>query len=183
MRAGVAVALLFVAASTARADTRAERWLRDHGSLEWIAAAGGWRSGLGTDAQVPGFDALAGGTELLLGLDIYGPLGVVLTGRFLGGEARSEKFLEGLGGVGLQVRLSDLVRLRAGAAAGQAIDQADTATMVGGWVAGSVDLFALGGGRLALAISLRLDVDALLGVAPTLPDQSLALALGFGLRY
>ena len=137
---------------------------------------------------MPGFDALGGGTELVLGLDVYGPLGVVLTGRFLGGLQRGDEFLEGLGGVGLQLRLSETVRVRAGAAAGQASNKDDVAVLVGGWLAGSVDLFALGGGRLSMALSLRLDVDGLVGATKVgidkrLPDQSLALALGLGLRY
>jgi hypothetical protein len=110
--------------------------------------------------------------------------------------------LDGAGGLGLQLRVSDWVRLRGGAAAGQLRAGIPAslrnggpseiqAITVGGWLAASVDLFALGG-HIATTISLRLDVDGLLGLpapppsggsARVLPDQTLALALGLGFRY
>jgi hypothetical protein len=59
----------------------------------------------------------------------------------------------------------------------------DSATLVGGLLAGSFDLFPLGGGRLATALHARLDVDGNLGAHVRLPDTSLALAVGLGFRY
>jgi hypothetical protein len=196
----IALSLVLVCA-TAHADTSGARWLREHGTLEWVAAAGGWRTGLSPASggeRVPGFEALAGGTELTLGLEVYGGLAIILNGRFLGGEERGSggQILDGSGGIGLQLRASDWVRLRAGAAAGQlrssipAELRAGGATelqaiTVGGWLAASIDLFALGG-HVASSISLRLDVDAMLNTpaAPVLlPDQTLALSLGLGFRY
>ena len=82
----------------------------------------------------------------------------------------------------LQLRLGR-VRLRAGPAAGQAQWRGDRATLVGALVAGSIDLFALGGGRLSTTILVRLDIDADLGATTYLPDSSVALALGVGVRY
>jgi hypothetical protein len=189
-----ALALVIALSSVARADTRGTTWLRERGTLEWVTAAGGWRTGLSSDQRVPGFEALAGGTELSAGIELYAGLALILNGRFLGGQARGQQFLDGAGGIGLQLRVSDWVRLRAGAAAGQIRAGVPndlrgpseiTAVTVGGWLAASIDLFVLGG-HLATSISLRLDVDALLAESSTvavLPDQSLALALGLGFRY
>jgi hypothetical protein len=179
------LALLLVS-SAAHADSR---FLRERFTFEWMAASGGWRTSLGSDLQAPGAEALAGGTEVVIALDFYGPLGVAFDGRFLGGLSKNastntydQRFFEGLGGLALQLHVSDTVRLRAGAAAGQVIDGTPTGVLVGGWLAASIDLFAIGG-RLALALSLRLDADAVLDAPPTLPDASLGLALGLGLRY
>jgi len=186
MRRLVACALLLY---TARAGADSGRFLRERFTFEWMAASGGWRTSLGADLRAPGSEALAGGTEVMLAFDVYGPLGVALDGRFLGGLTKSaagdsydRRFIEGLGGVGLQLHVSDAVRLRAGAAAGQLIAGDATGILVGGWLAASIDLFAIGG-RLALALSLRLDADAVLDAPPALPGSSLALAVGFGLRY
>jgi hypothetical protein len=159
-------------------------WLRERINLEWVAGAGAWRSSLGTDVRAPGFDAFAGGGELLVGLDIGLGLGLVLTGRVLAGAVSNvTTYLEGLGGVGVQLRLGNRVRIRAGAAAGQARWHGDAATLVGGFLAGSIDLFALGGGRLSTALTVRLDIDADVGAQTYLPDQSLAFAVGLGFRY
>jgi hypothetical protein len=159
-------------------------WLRERINLEWVAGAGGWRSSLGTDVRAPGFDAFAGGGELLVGLDIGLGLGIVLTGRVLAGAVSNvTTYLEGLGGVALQLRLGARARIRAGAVAGQARWRGDAATLIGGFLAGSIDLFALGGGRLSTALTVRLDIDADVGAQTYLPDQSLALAVGLGFRY
>ena len=55
--------------------------------------------------------------------------------------------------------------------------------IVGGFVAGSIDVFPLGAGRLSTTVSLRFDVDADVGATTFLPDASVALALGLGVRY
>lgn len=177
----VAVLLLF--GSLAHAQRAA--WLRERLDVEWVVGTGGWRSAMSAgDMRAPGFDALAGGGEIVLGLDIGVGLAVVGDGRVLAGRAGEghQTYFEALGSLALQLRLGR-VRLRAGPAAGQAQWRGDKATLVGGFLAASIDLFALGGGRLSTTILVRLDVDAELGAMTYLPDSSLALALGVGVRY
>jgi hypothetical protein len=157
-------------------------WLRDHADLEWVVAQGGWRSSLGNDQRAPGFSVFAGGGELCAGLDIAFGLGVVAVGRVLAGAGGGYSYFEGTGGAALQLRVSR-VRVRLGAVAGQVSYGDDSATMVGGLLAGSFDLFSLGGGRLSTALTARLDVDGNLGARVRLPDESLALAIGLGFRY
>jgi hypothetical protein len=181
-RLAIALVVLLLAPPLARAQAA---WLRDRLDVEWVVAAGGWRSAMGaTDARSPGFDALAGGGEFVLGLDVGAGLAVVGDARVMAGRAGEghQTYFEALGSLALQLRLGR-VRLRAGPAAGQAQWRGDKATLVGGFVGGSIDLFALGGGRLSTTILVRLDVDADLGATTYLPDSSVALALGFGVRY
>jgi hypothetical protein len=182
------VAFLLLVPSLARAQAA---WLRERLDVEWVVATGGWRSAMGaTDARSPGFDALAGGGEFVLGLDVGAGLAVVGDGRVLAGEAGStatagggsRTFFEGVGGLALQLRLGR-VRLRAGPAAGQTKWRGDQATLVGGFVGTSIDVFPLGGGRLSTTFMLRLDLDADVGAATVLPDASAAVALGLGVRY
>ncbi|HEX8951564.1 MAG TPA: hypothetical protein VF945_06945, partial [Polyangia bacterium] len=131
----------------------------------------------------PGFDALAGGGELVLGLDVGAGLAVVGDARVLAGEAGgAHTFFEGIGSLALQLRLGR-ARLRGGPSAGQAKWRGDQATLVGGFVAASIDVFALGPGRLSTTVSVRFDLDADLGATTFLPDASAALALGLGVRY
>ena len=182
VRVALMVAMLLLVPSLARAQAA---WLRDRLDVEWVVAAGGWRSAMGsnTDERAPGFDALAGGGELVLGLDVGAGLAVVGDGRVLAGEAGGpHTFFEGLGSLALQLRLGR-VRLRAGPAAGQAKYRGETATLVGGFVGTSIDVFPLGAGRLSTTVSLRLDFDGDLGAVTFLPDASVALALGLGVRY
>jgi hypothetical protein len=176
-----ALALVLLAPSAAHAQAA---WLRDRLDVEWVVATGGWRSAMGaSDARSPGFDALAGGGEFVLGLDVGAGLALVGDGRVLAGEAGgTHTFFEALGGLALQLRLGR-ARLRAGPAAGQARWRGDQATLAGGFVAGSIDVFPLGAGRLSTTVSLRLDLDADVGAALYLPDASAALALGLGVRY
>jgi len=178
-----ALLLALPLSTPAHADTRSARYVRERGTLEWVTGAASWRTSIGNDARVPGFEAVMGGGEIILGLDVYATLGVFVSGRFLGGTERGRRYLEGIGGLGLQLRVNDWVRLRAGAAAGQSLMPDDQAVLVGGFLVASIDLFSLGNGRVAFALSLRLDIDAMVGAATTLPDQTLALALGLGLRY
>jgi hypothetical protein len=186
MKRLVACALLLI---SARAAADSGRFLRERFTLEWMAAAGGWRVSLGSDLRAPGAEALGGGTEVVLALDVYGPIGIAVDGRFLGGLAKDpvtdgyqQRFFEGLAGLALQLHITEQVRLRGGAAAGQLQSGDGTAVLVGGWLAVSIDLFAIGG-RLSFALSLRLDADAVLDAPPDLPTSSLALALGLGIRY
>jgi hypothetical protein len=79
--------------------------------------------------------------------------------------------------------VSDRVRLKASPAAGQLTVAGASAVLVGGFLAGSVDVVAFGGGRVAATIGLRFDVDGVVNGDKTLPQASIALALGVGLRY
>ncbi|MDB4968673.1 MAG: hypothetical protein JWN44_4362 [Myxococcales bacterium] len=160
-------------------------WLRDRLDVEWVVGTGGWRAAMGSgDVRTPGFDALAGGGEFVLGLDIGVGLAIVGDGRVMAGRAGSsgQTYFEALGSLALQLRLGR-VRLRAGPAAGQAIWRGDRATLVGAFIGGSIDLFPLGNGRLSTTILVRLDLDADLGAMTYLPDSSVALAIGIGVRY
>ncbi|MFI5290545.1 MAG: hypothetical protein ACHQ17_12885, partial [Polyangia bacterium] len=69
-------ALALLAPGRARADTTGARWLRERGSIEWMVGAGGWRTGLGLDPRATGFQAVAGGTEVVLGVDFMPAVGV-----------------------------------------------------------------------------------------------------------
>jgi hypothetical protein len=181
-------ATLLLAAAPARAQAA---WLRDRLDVEWVVATGGWRAAMSaSDQHAPGFDALAGGGEFVLGLEVGAGLAVVGDGRVLAGEAGldlavtsgSRIFFEALGSLALQLRLGH-VRLRAGPTAGTVQWRGNQATLVGGFLATSIDIFPLGGGRLSTTIVVRLDIDADVGAGPLLPDSSAALALGLGVRY
>jgi hypothetical protein len=166
-------------------------WLRDRLDVEWVVATGGWRAAMGSsDMIAPGFNALAGGGEFVLGLEVGAGLAVVGDGRVLAGEAGSSQsagsgprtFFEALGSLALQLRLGR-VRLRAGPTAGQVKWRGDQATLAGAFLATSIDVFPLGGGRLSTTILVRLDLDADIGAATVLPESSAALAVGLGVRY
>lgn len=172
------VLALVLFSSLAQAEQRA-RWLREHALAEWAVGTGGWRTGIGVDVRAPGFEQVGGGGELTAGLEVTGGVGLFASGRVLAGGG----YLEGLAGIGVQLRVSERVRLRAGPAVGQATLGGDRAVMVGGFAVGSIDLFPLGGGRIATALSLRVDVDSMIGARTLLPDSSLGLSAGLGLRY
>jgi hypothetical protein len=177
------VAALLLLSSLAHAQAGA--WLRERIDVEWVVGTGGWRSATSaSDVRAPGFDALAGGGEFVLGLDVGAGLAIVGDGRVIAGKAGSggDVYFEGLGALALQLRLSR-VRLRAGPAAGQAIWRGESLTLVGGVVAASIDLFALGPGRLSTTLLVRFDADAHIGTARLMPDSSVALAIGLGVRY
>jgi hypothetical protein len=184
LAAPVSIIVSIAMHSSTASAAPAAAWLRERVNLEWVTGAGGWRSSLGTDVRAPGFDAFMGGGEMLVGLDMSPGLGIVLTGRVLAGAVGgTTTYLEGLGGVGFQVRVGSRVRVRIGGAAGQARFRGDYATLVGGFLAGSIDLFALGNGRLSTALTVRLDVDGDIGAQVYLPDESVAFAVGLGFRY
>jgi hypothetical protein len=172
------LALAFLFCGTAGAAERGH-WLRDHFTGELFVGSGGWRSSISSSDHAPGFDELAGGAELLLGLEVGSGFAIVGSGRVLAGG----DYLEGLAGLGLQLHVSDRVRIRASPAAGQLSLKADKGVLVGGFVAGSIDLIPFGGGRVAATIGLRLDIDGVLGGGLELPDSTLSLAIGVGLRY
>lgn len=174
------VLLLLCIPQVARAQAA---WLRDRLDVEWLVGTGGWRTAVGQDLRAPGFDAVAGGGEAVLGLDVGAGLAIVGDGRVLAGEAGGgHVYFEGLGALALQLRLGR-ARLRAGPAAGQMRWRGDVATLIGGFLGASIDLFPLGGGRLSTTLALRLDLDVDTGTLMYLPDTSLAFAIGVGVRY
>jgi hypothetical protein len=179
-----ALLLLFACAAAPAEAASGGAWLRDHALAEWSVGTGGWRTSIDADGRVPGFDAVGGGTELLAGLEVTSGLGLFASGRMIAGVRGGDLYLEALGGLGVQLRVNERVRVRAGAAAGRASLADEQGTLVGGFLAGSMDLVPLGaGGRLATALSVRLDIDGLTGGRALLPESSLALALGLGFRY
>jgi hypothetical protein len=173
-----AAALIVLLCGTAGAAERGH-WLRDHFSGEWVVGAAAWRTAIGVDNNAPGFDKPAGGGDLYLGLEVGSGFSIFGSGRVLAGSG----YLEGLAGLGLQLRLSDRVRIKASPAAGQMTLDGDSKVIVGAFVAGSVDIIPFGGGRVAATIGLRFDADGLIGASKRLPGGSIALALGVGLRY
>jgi hypothetical protein len=97
-------------------------------------------------------------------------------------------YVEGLAGLGAQLRVSDWVRLRAGIASGQArLDRnnqpTDEVVMLGGFIVASVDLFRLARGRAAAETVLRFDVDGHLVQGTTFPRESISLSGGAGFRF
>lgn len=198
-RAALVVALLVSLAGTALAATPPQApsrtakppsrpWIIDHASIEWLLAQGGWRSGLSNKENNPGFSVLGAGGELLFGIDVFPGLSVIADGRVMAGPRLGGAYLEGLGGVGLQLRVTDWVRIRGGAAAGQASllrsnFVTDHAVLVGGWIAASVDLFRLLHDRAAAVISLRLDADGHVDPGATFSQESIELTLAVGFRF
>src|SRR5262245_35435312 len=100
--------------------------------FEWLIGAGGWRTGVSNAGPGSGFHVLGAGGELLLGMEFSRGLGFCLSGRILAGRHLDELYLEGMGGIGLHLRLSDAVRLRGGPAAGQMILGTTGTVLVGG---------------------------------------------------
>jgi hypothetical protein len=186
MRAALALVAVVVLAPAAFAEPRSSAWVRERGIVEWMNAGGGWRIVVGDDRDAPGFQSLSGGTELSLGLTLKGPVGIVLNGRMMVGveRAHGRVQLETLGGLALDVRVSDAVHLRAGPTGGEIRVDDARAVLVGAYLATTIDVVPLGR-RTALALLARLDYDALLapsGPAP-LPHHAFALTAGTGLRY
>jgi len=113
---------------------------------------------------------------------VVGPLGIVVDGRFLAGQESGNTYYETTGAFGIQIRAATRVRLRLCGVGGQVQLVNNTATMAGGFLAGSFTLFELGR-SLATVLAARLDFEALLGAQRPLPSQSLAFSLGLGFYY
>lgn len=187
MSARLAVALLFLAlAGNARAEQRLT--FLDRASLEWVLGYAGWRTGILPDGVNPGFSVLGGGSELILGVDVVPGVGIIADGRVLAGPRLGGVYVEGTAGIGAQLRVSDAVRLRVGADAGQARltrkgQPNDYVVIIGGFFAASVDLVHLGRGRAAVEAMLRIDADGHADVGVTFPRQSLSISTGLGFRF
>lgn len=157
--------------------------LRDRGTMELIVAEGGWKTAFGVTRQAPGFDILGAAFDLTLGMDVAMGLGVVANGRFYFNGADASAYLEGTGGLGLQIRLNDYAQLRLGADAGQVRHGALDAPYVGGHIVTSLGLFSLGPGRIMVVFHARLDAGGLIDAPADLPEAQTGLSIGLGLRY
>ncbi len=175
------VMVLFSSGTASAAGTTAS-WLRDHLVADWLVAVGGWRTGIGADVRAPSFDVLAGGGTLTLGVEIGHSIGVMTEGRVLAGEHAGGSYYEGQAGVGFYARIGSRVRLGVGPAAGAMHAPGQSATIVGGFILGGFDLFDLRG-RLAVILGFQLDVDAMVNASKEIPESTLALTGGLGLRY
>lgn len=182
LKATIVVALLLCARASQAGDSGVRAWLRDRTVLELIGQ-GGFRVSLGAGPHASGFDAALGGGDFLLGINVYGGLSVFTTGRVQGGERNGDSYFEGLGGVGLQAALNARSRLRVAVVSGQALHKDEHTTLVGGFLAASIDLLPIYGERLASAISLRFDLDGAIAPSNNIPDLSMGLSLGLGIRY
>jgi hypothetical protein len=175
--APAALAVALAAAGPARAvDVRV--------SAE-VTGGPGWRVAAGQDPRAPGFNALTGGADALVGIAIGNVAGIVVGGRIRAGTEGDDSYLEATGDLGGQVHIGDRVRARLGANAGRAWIQgtAIPAWMVGGWTALSFDLVTLAAGRAAIALALRLDVGAFPGAGQRFPTATFELSGGLGGRY
>lgn len=187
-RLALAAVVLVSSAGAVDAAEPHRPFILDRGSVEVLVAQGAWRSGVSPDQQNPGFSVLGGGSELVLGLDVVPGIGIVASGRVLAAPRLGGVYLEGLASVGAQVRVSDRVRLRGGVTAGRArLDRqgqaTDYATLVGGFLAASVDMFRFARDRVATALALRFDADGHLDVGQTFSKESISLSLAAGIRF
>lgn len=173
----------------------ASRYLAEHVAFD-VSGVMTWRAAWADDRS-PGFQALGGGGEVLLGLELDNSFGVLLGGRVLSlshvtpTAPSSGTFLEGSGEVLGTFRLSNLVRIGLGGQVGRfwrccGEDAATdlSAIVYGGFVRIGLDVLPIQSLPRALVLHLRLGLDGMHPVSATtqLPNRSLSLALGFGLR-
>lgn len=177
-RTAIALALLSaLLPSTARAD-------RTFGAIVEVTGGAGWRTSIGQDPSAPNFNAITGGADAIVGFDVAGTLGLVAGGRVHAGSSGGSRYLEAAGDLGAQLHLGELVRARAGINLGRAfIEGVGSSLVMGGWVAVAIDLLTLGAGRVAMGLTLRLDVGGFAGGGDAFPAGTLALSAGLGWRY
>lgn len=177
-RAAVGAAVLLLSlSSTASAD-------RTYGAIVEMTGGPGWRTSVGQDPNAPGFNAITGGLDLLVGLDLAGAVGVVTGGRVRAGSSGGARYLEVSGDLGAQLHLGEGVRARAGVNAGRAyVEGIGSSLLVGGWVAVAIDLYALATNRVAVALAVRLDIGGFPGGGDAFPAGTLGLTAGLGWRY
>lgn len=151
----------------------------------------GWRVSFGQDARAPGFEAVTGGADVLQGLEVNHAVAIVIGARIRSGTVgrgpavASDSYLELAGDLGAQFRLGERARVRAGLDAGRAwLDGTRLgATLVGGWIALGLDLFAFARGRAATALTVRFDVGGFPDGNERFPGATIALCGGLGGRY
>lgn len=180
------------------------RWLLDH-LITDMALTGAWRASFADDARA-GFLAQTVGAELSLGLEFGDGYAVVGGARALAGTSNTTSspesraiYLETLGHLGFQFRVTSLLRLGVGASSGllrrwpqlvaasgeRSTGEAQDAVLVGGYLRAAVDFLPRPSAVVlrALSLFLRMDVNgAVADPTDSLPHTSLALSLGLGLR-
>lgn len=169
--------------ATAKPESNAIVWLREHFVGEWQVGTGGWRTAIVSTGDAPGFETLAGGGEMSLGFEVRPGLALVGNGRFLVGRHAGQLYMDGKGGLAVQLQANQRVRVRIGLTGGQLRDGPIRGVSYGGFVAIGVDLVQFRDGRSAMIFAARLDIDGHTGSPPSIPEATLALAVGLGLRY
>lgn len=200
LRALAAVAVCLALWTPSKVDaagvaSSAARYLGDHLAFD-VSAVGTWRAAW-TDDRNPGFHLAAGGGEINIGLEFESGLGFLVGGRalFLSHVGRDENlfglYIDATGHAMAQLRLTDWVRVGAGASAGRLwrccgeAESADlSAILVGGFLRLGIDILPRNALPRALGLWMRFGVDGSAGTPPTsrLPQSSMSLALGLGLR-
>lgn len=158
-------------------------WLRDRFLAEWQLGTGGWRTSIVSVGNAPGFEAFAGGGETSLGFDLRPGIGLVGNGRFLAGRHAGQLYMDGKGGLAVQLQANQRVRVRIGLTGGQLRDGSVRAMSFGGFLAIGIDLVQFRDDRSAMIFAARLDVDGHPGAQASIPGATLALAVGLGVRY
>lgn len=142
----------------------------------------GWRTSIDSSDRAPGFQAVAGGGELFVGV-AWGWVGLAAGGRARAGSASGTSFVEAGGDLALQLLLGERVRLRLGADGGRGWSGPDSSWFLGGFAEGTLDVVQIRGGRAAVVFCLRIDVDDYLTDNPRFPLLSTGIGAGFGMRY
>lgn len=158
-------------------------------SFTWAAYGGpSLRLALDSDDRGSGLEAIAGGGELYAGV-AFGSLGVVLEGHASGGRSNGARWIDAGGGLAFQLQLGERVRLRVGADGGRIFlggsssgPPPEEPWFAGGFLGGSFDLVRFAGGRAALALAVRVDVDFVTR-SVSLPPVTMGLATSVGLRW
>jgi hypothetical protein len=160
-----------------------------------LSGGPGWRVSFGQDVRAPGFEAVTGGIDLLLGFELNHTVALVVGGRARmgaltgytcpAGSADCANYLETTGDLGAQFHIGDSARVRAGVVAGRAwLDGTRlAATLVGGWLGAALDLFTFASGRVAAALTVRFDLSGFPEAAGGFPAMTMALCGGLGGRY
>jgi hypothetical protein len=169
-------------------------WLADHIAFD-ISAIGGWRAAWADDRN-PGYQILAGGGEVNLGLEFDNGFGFLLGGRVLFGPTvgpeGSNLYADATGQLMAQLRVAD-VRIALGASVGRLfrcctsdVDTPQTSSVLaGGFVRLGFDWLSRNATLpRALGFWLRIGIDGHpdTGSDSLLPNTSMNLMIGWGLR-
>ena len=141
-----------------------------------------WRTALDATDRNPGFLAILGNADLSLALS-WGGVALVGGARGRVGRAAGDLLSEFTGSIGLELALGERVRARLGADAGEILFRDLHAPLVGGYLAVGFQAATFASGHAAAVLTLRLDLDDIIGNDDRLPNLSTSLAAGVGLRY
>lgn len=184
-----------VVAVAANAAESAARYIGDRLAFD-VSGTAAWRAAW-TDDRNPGFHLAGGGGEINLGLEFDSGLGFLIGGRalFLSHVGRDESlsglYIDASGHAMGQLRVTDWVRLGLGASAGRLwrccgeSESPDlSAILVGGFLRLGFDILPRNALPRALGLWMRFGIDGAVGrsAMTRLPDSSLNIALGLGLR-